>query len=142
LEINGPPLKTKSFSFYQNEIPVKILESKTTVQSEKRKHAVEVPVFSAKFNHLKNKRIKMVKFLANYRLECDLNIGGKSSEDDETDVELEENEDAEDEEDAEDIESDTFDYNDTKKTNAKPIFYTESILINSSLIGFISNINF
>jgi hypothetical protein len=74
LEFNGPTLKTKSFSFYQNEIPVKILESKTTVQSEKRKHAVEVPVFSAKFNHLKNKRIKMVKFLANYRLECDLNI--------------------------------------------------------------------
>ncbi len=76
---------------------------------------MEVPVFSAKFNHLKNKRIKIVKYLANYRLECDLNIGGISSEDDETDVELEENEDAEDEEDAEDIESDIFDYNDKKK---------------------------
>ena len=134
LEFDQQTLKTKSFSFYENEIPVKILDCKTIQGNQNEiKHEVKVPIFLPKFSHLKNKRLKMVKFLAQHRLECDINIGGISSEDeDEEDEEYEEESD--DLEDIEDIESDSFDYSQKTNIQNKPIFCNEGELFNSNVL--------
>ena len=47
-------------------ILVKILDCKTIQGNQnEKKHEVKVPIFLPKFSHLKNKRLKMVKFLVN-----------------------------------------------------------------------------
>ena len=85
------------------------------------KKSIKFPVFDSKFGHLRNKRLKMVKFLAKHRLEGDINIGGISSEEDEDDDD-EIEEESMDEEDLEDIESDSFDFSNKTTIENKPFF--------------------
>ena len=87
LQFKQSSIKTRSFSFYENELPVKILDYNNIVKATetKKMHEVKVPEFASKFSHLRNKRLKMVKFLAKHRLEVDINIGGMSSEDEDED---------------------------------------------------------
>jgi len=132
-EFNGEALFSKQFSFYENQIPVKIIEMNTIVHSElKKKPEIKVPEFVAKFNHLKRKRIKMCRFLEKYRLDGDLNLGGVgSNQNDDEDDDYDENdeeedmEESDDDEDIEDLEDHSLDFKNISKIIQKPIFCNE-----------------